>query len=323
MLKRYLFIIVILITHTACTDQDLLKVVGNLEWDRLELTAENAEPIVEILVREGEHIKAGQVILRMDTERAQAQVDEAIASVNQAKSKLAELVRGAREEKITEMRARLKGAESEAQSAINELARQSTLVQKKLASSETLDTSRAQRDKSIANRDAIKAELQALITGTTIEELDQAKAFTTQAEAHVRLLQVNMERLSVRAPQDGWLDNLPYKLGERPKAGAVVAVMLAGTTPYARVYVPEPLRAKITSKTRAKVYIDGINNPFDGHVRMMSKDPVFTPYYSLTQHDRSRLSYLAEITLDMKDDYSLLSGVPLEVVFMNDGQALH
>ncbi len=43
------------------------------------------------------------------------------------------------------------------------------------------------------------------------------------------------------APVAGRLDALPYELGERPRAGDVVAVLLAAGAPYARVYVPEPL----------------------------------------------------------------------------------
>ncbi|GAG92015.1 unnamed protein product, partial [marine sediment metagenome] len=39
----------------------------------------------------------------------------------------------------------------------------------------------------------------------------------------------------------------------------------------------------------------------------------FTPYFALTEHDRSRLSYLAEV--DVPDASSLPSGVPLEVDF--------
>ncbi len=39
----------------------------------------------------------------------------------------------------------------------------------------------------------------------------------------------------------GVLDTLPFEVGERPGPGDVVAVLLTGEQPYARVYVPERL----------------------------------------------------------------------------------
>jgi HlyD family secretion protein len=49
-----------------------------------------------------------------------------------------------------------------------------------------------------------------------------------------------------------------------------------------------------------------------GTVRWVSADASFTPYFALTEHDRSRLSYLAELDLPQAAD--LPSGVPLVVL---------
>ena len=48
-----------------------------------------------------------------------------------------------------------------------------------------------------------------------------------------------------------------------------------------------------------------------GTVRYVSAEAAFTPYYALTQKDRSRLAYLAEITLD--DAVALPAGLPVQV----------
>ena len=114
----------------------------------------------------------------------------------------------------------------------------------------------------------------------------------------MRALNITLDNTVLRAPRPGLLDSLPYEVGERPASGAVIAVMLINSTPYARVYVPEPLRAQVHQGTAATIYIDGMPSPFAGHVRTISNEAAFTPYYSLTERDRSRLSYLAEVTLD-------------------------
>ena len=43
--------------------------------------------------------------------------------------------------------------------------------------------------------------------------------------------------------------------------------------------------------------------------------PKFTPCFALNQHDRSRLSYLAEVELDVDDQQELPIGIPVEVTF--------
>jgi HlyD family secretion protein len=101
--------------------------------------------------------------------------------------------------------------------------------------------------------------------------------------------------------------------GERPAAGTTIAVLLDNSRTFARVYVPEQLRARITPGVRLEVRIDGVADRFDGRVRWVSADASFTPYFALTEHDRSRLSYLAEIDLDGAD--ALPAGIPLQVDF--------
>jgi HlyD family secretion protein len=109
------------------------------------------------------------------------------------------------------------------------------------------------------------------------------------------------------------VDKLLYQLGERPSPGTTVAVLLDSARSYARVYVPEHLRAQVRPGTSLDVRVDGVEGILEGRVRWVSSDASFTPYFALTEHDRSRLSYLAEIDLPGAQD--LPSGLPLEVDF--------
>ena len=317
---RPISFILILITLSACNNQQSLSAMGLLEWDRVELIAETNEPIVEIVAHEGDILQAGTLILRQDSRRLQAQLDEASAAKDQAQARLAELKRGPRAERIDEARAKLQGAQSEEDNDRTELKRLQSLLDRNLISKESVDSARNRLKISTANKSAARAALEELLNGTTAEELNQAEAALAQAEAGVRALTITLDNLTLRTPRAGRLDNLPYQSGERPAAGAVIAVMLINRVPYARIYVPEPLRAGINQGTRASVYIDGIAQPFSGEVRMISSEAVFTPYYSLTERDRSRLSYLAEVELieaemTASGTRQLPSGIPVRVEF--------
>ena len=117
----------------------------------------------------------------------------------------------------------------------------------------------------------------------------------------------------VRSPIAGTIDALPFHLGEKPQQGATVAILLANTAPFARVHVPEPIRSRVKVGTPATLEVDGIERTFKGQVRFIASEAEFTPYYSLTATDRSRLSFLAEVVVDDPEGSSLPSGVPVEV----------
>lgn len=261
----------------ACSGQTALPLPGTLERDRIELVAQDQEPIVDIAVHEGDVVKPGELILQLDDTRYRALVAEAQAARDLAA-------------------ARLPGAEATLVAAQKDFDRTQALVRQHSRSQSALDQARATLDNARAGRDADKAAL-------------------AQAEASLDDARINLERLSVRAPREGTVDALPYHVGERPPAHAVVAVLLDASTAYAQFYVPEPLRASIRPGMQASLRFDGVRKAYSGIVRFVSQDATFTPYNSLTERDRSRLAYLAKVYLDPAQAAALPSGLPVEVDF--------
>jgi HlyD family secretion protein len=95
----------------------------------------------------------------------------------------------------------------------------------------------------------------------------------------------------------------------------VVAVLLADEAPYARVYVPEAARVAVRTGSDATVWVDGLAGELRGRVRTVAAEPSFTPFYALTERDRGRLVYVAEIDLLDARARDLPAGVPLQVRF--------
>jgi len=141
----------------------------------------------------------------------------------------------------------------------------------------------------------------------------EARAAVQRATAALAEVETVASRYTVTAPRDALVEALPYKLGERPTAGRPVAILLADGVPYARVFVPEPLRTKFIAGTKVEAAVDGYAERIKGTVRYVSAEAAFTPYYALTQKDRSRLAYLAEITLDDPAAQALPAGMPVQV----------
>jgi HlyD family secretion protein len=300
----------------ACTRESTpLPLVGTLERDRIEIVAEANERIAELLVIEGDRVEADQVLARLDDSLVRVEIKRAAAARDMAAARLAELVRGPREEQIREGRARLEGAQNNRAIADREFARVRELVDRQLASDLELDTARNRLESATAEVEALRASLDALLDGTTIEELDQAKAQLAQAEAALEAAQVVASRYEIVAPRAGVIDALPYKLGARPPARATMIVMLADQAPFARIYVPETIKARVGPGLAATVRVDGMPQLFDAVVRYVASEAAFTPYFALTERDRGRLSFVAEVTLTDGDARGLPVGTPVEVDF--------
>jgi len=297
----------------ACSRHDENALPGTLERDRVELVADADEFIVTLPFPEGATVKAGDVIVVQDRSISTAELDAARAQLAEAEARLEELSNGPRATTIRAAVARRDQARVLRDQAVRERDRLLELVSRNLVSQSEADrqvsTARAADD---SLREA-EEDLRELQEGTRSEQVAQARKAADSARANLAGLQTTASRLEVRAPLDATLDSLPWRVGEKPPRGATVAVLLANTTPYARIHVPEPMRARVKTGTPATIRVDGVNQEFHGQVRFVSSEAEFTPYYALTAADRSRLSFRAEVAFDGSDASELPSGLPLDV----------
>jgi len=252
------------------------------------------------------------VLVQLDDTLQKAQVAKAKAEVVQAEANLEKLQSGARVEEIADARAKVAGARAKLIENKANYVRAKDLEKRKLASKATLDQTIAARDSSIASLKSAKEQLLVLTNGTREEDLRIAEALLEVGNAVLATETKRLADLTIVATRDGVLDNLPWNLGERVTAGSPVAILLAGKAPFARIYVPEPYRAKIKVGDSLVVRVDGIDKPINGRLRWIATEPAFTPYYALNQEERSRLMYLAEVLLP-ESEADLPNGVPAQV----------
>ena len=303
-------VITLALLLSACEAENGNLMVGTLERERIELRVESSEPIISIAAEDGQRMLAGETVLAQDPARHQARLHQAEAERDRAAARLAELRRGPREESIREAQSRLQANEVITRNARADLDRDREVFDRGLSDEATLDTARTRWEAAMAREQGDREALTALLNGATAEELQQAQAQVNALEAAVTQARLDLERLVTAAPVDGTIDKILYQVGERPAVGSNVAVILDNRRTFARIYVPEQLRARMVPGTALPVTIDGVPGSMTGVVRWVSSDASFTPYFALTEHDRSRLSYLAEV--DLPDASELPTGLPLQ-----------
>jgi len=296
----------------GCTQRGPAPILGVLEWDRIAVTAELAEPVLSWAVAEGDRVQAGTVILELDARRQDARIAEAVSQVGMTEAQLAELTHGARIETIDASRANLARARAAQEDAESEYTRVAELRKRELVAQSAVDQALAARNQRRAETQAAEAQLRELTQGTRPEQIEQATAAVAAARAALETLKLTRERLTVRAPRAGRVDALPFHPGDQPPVGAELVSMLVGDTPYARVFVPAPQRAQLEIGARFDVRVEGAPAPFPAKLRSIRSEPSFTPYYALAGDDASRLVYPAELLLD--GGAELPAGLPVTAV---------
>ncbi|NHH88980.1 HlyD family efflux transporter periplasmic adaptor subunit [Pseudoalteromonas sp. MB47] len=313
MLAKRVVLILISLVITACSDSNEGVALGTLERERVIHPATTNEILIDLPVSAGQLVEKGQVIAKFDAELQQAIVAKAQAQLAQATAFLEKTLNGARPEEVAAASAKVAAANAAYTQSEANFRRAKTLVKDKLASQETLDSATAARDETFANLESAKQNLNELTNGSRVEDINSAKAQVQAAEAELKVQQKYLSDLTIKAMRAGRVDNLPWHVGERVTKGSPVVIIQANSAPYARVYIPEPYRAKLNQGMTLTVRVDGIDKDIQGKLTWIATEPAFTPFYALNQEERARLMYLAEVTLPTSEN-NLPTGVPAQVI---------
>lgn len=300
-----------LLLLAGCGDESP-RVLGTVERDRLTLTAPVGELIHKINVVEGQQVKAGEVLLELDSTAVNARLAQRQAELKQAQAKFDEAVTGARLEDIDKARAVLNGANASVKEAKQSFERTQRLFKTKVLSRADLDAARAAKDTSLAKQAEAEQSLRLLQNGTRSEQIEQARSAVDAAIAAVALEQKALSDLSLVAAQAATVDTLPWRVGDRVAAGSQLIGLLASERPFVRVYLPATWLDRVKAGSHVDILVDGRAAPIAGTVRNIRSQPAYTPFYALNERDRARLMYLTDIDI-AEEGQSLATGMPLEV----------
>jgi ABC exporter DevB family membrane fusion protein len=184
--------------------------------------------IQQVLVEEGQVVKAGQLLARLDDSVLQAQLNQAQASVAQAEARLAELRAGSRSEEIARAKETVRSAESAVAAAESDLELARTRVDRnKMLQAEgaiardRLDevynqerSSRSQLEQAQARLREANQQLAQLQAGPRREVITQAEAQLAQAQAQVQSTIAQLNNTRIVAPVSGKIAERNARVGD-------------------------------------------------------------------------------------------------------------
>ncbi len=248
---------------------------GRIEADEIDIDTKFAGRIAEMLADEGDMVKAGQIVARMDTQDLAASLKKAEAQVLQA------------QKAIEEANANVAQQTSQVLLAQQEMDRAAYLVKQGAQTQEVVDQRRQQLDAANA---ALKAA-QARVT-----EAEHA----LEASTHdVELYKINIADNTLVAPKDGRIQYRIANIGEVLPAGGKVFSMLDISYVYMDVYLPTEEAGKVKIGGDARIVLDAYPKiAIPAKVSFIATQAQFTPKTVETQSERDKLMFRIRVKID-------------------------
>jgi len=294
-----------------------LTLYGNVDVRQVDLAFAVDGPVREMLVEEGDTVKEGQVLARLDDTAYRHAVAQAEAGAAQTRALRAKAERGSRSQEIDSARAALAEARARLSNSESAFARRKTLADDGTISRQALDD--AQRDLTVARAgvSARQAALTLAEEGSRNEDIDAARAAAAAAEAALELAKYRLERTVITAPNDGVI------LTRVREPGAIVnpaspVLSLSLTNPvWVRTYVDGPYLGRVAPGTKVRISTDAPDGKiYDGVVGFVSPTAEFTPKTVETPELRSDLVYRLRVVVNAPDR-ALRQGMPVTVTVPN------
>lgn len=292
---------------------DYLTLYGNVEIRRVNLGFRVSGRISEILFEEGDSIKKGEVIARLDLEPYQDIRAAAAAQVESARENYAKLEAGNRPQEIEQARATLNERIASLNVLESDLRRARQLIEDRVISEQEFETVLARRDEAEARRKLAEENRNLLIEGFRKEDVAVGKAQLSEAEANLKKAETALADTVLLCPNDGTLLTRVEEVGAVVGAGQIVATLSLRDAVWVYVYVPEPQLGLLAPGMKAEIVTDTRpERPYSGRVGYISPEAEFTPKNVETTQLRTSLVYRVRIVADNPDD-GLRQGMPVTV----------
>ena len=260
--------------HQNTLPEGLYSTNGRLEAEQVQVATKTAGRVAEVLVKDGQLVHKGDLLVRMDNQQLLARKREAEAQIAAAELAYEEADAG-----VEQREAQLKLADSD-------LKRAKSMFAKGVAPQETLDQAQTQYDSAKAALRLSKATA------------NRAEASTEAARAARAELMTLLEDTEIKAPRDGRIQYLLAQAGEVLSAGGRVVTILDISDVYMTVFLPASVAGKLSLNDEAKLVLDPIPQyVIPAQVSFVATDAQFTPKSVETSEERNNLMFRVKLSI--------------------------
>ncbi len=300
-------------THRPGAQPQGLRLQGNVDIREVNLGFRVGGRIAEVARDEGDAVRAGEVIARLDAEPYRREAEEGRAQAASLRARLQLLEAGNRPQEIAQARAVVREREVTCANDQRLFKRQEELFASKTVSVQERDDAEARYREAEARLKSAGEQLALLEAGFRAEEIAQARADLMRAEAALASAELRLADTVLTAPSDGVVITRAQEPGAIVQPGATVLTVSLTRPVWVRAYVAEPSLGLIYPGMKVQVYTDSRpDKPYFGQIGYISPRAEFTPKNVETPELRTSLVYRLRVVVTNADE-GLRQGMPVTV----------
>ena len=257
---------------------DQVRTVGNIRAEqRVIINSEVAGQITKVEVREGDIVKSGDLLARIDSREYELEVEELEAELSAAKEEFKKAIEGLRPEEKEKLLARVRVNESALGLAIKEQDRFQKLVKDGVTAQSILDevNDRAQqaKEKLRESRAAFEAAKQ-----SRQEDIQQLRAEGEGIVKRLEMAQLNFSKTIIHAPFKGTIIHKNIEEGAFVKVGSPVLEMVSSSRLKAVLEIPQSHRNKLKKMKGIDFWIKELGFKFkqSGKLRVIPDADIYS-----------------------------------------------
>ena len=294
---------------------DAIHLNGRIESATVDLGSKVAGRVIEMRVKEGDRVKAGDLLMRLDLGETSIAVERERAAVRSADARVQDLEAGSRGAEIAAAEAEVVDRRAAVSLAGKENERQAYLVERGVGTQQDADRAHTELERARAALNVSEQRLTLAREGFRRNQTAIARADAERAAAQLRQSIALASEDELRAPADGIIVHRLAEPGQLVAAGQPALTMAFANRLFVRTFIPETSLGKVAMGAAATVSVDAFpGREFSAHITEIAPDAEFTPKAVETKTERVNLVYAAKADLDRGWNEPLVPGQPAEVV---------
>jgi HlyD family secretion protein len=291
-----------------------IVISGNIEVTDAQLGFKLSGRVAERPVFEGDRVKTGQLIARLDDSEQKEQLALARAELAAAEAALAELEAGSRPQEIAAAEASVRSTEAVLIQVQLDFARQKDLNAKEVNPARDLEAALANLKVAEARVAESTEHLKLVREGPRAETIQQGRARVAQARASVALAEIRLAETRIYSPLTGTVLSHSIEPGEYVSPGTPIVTVADTLHTWVRAYVNQTDLGRVQHGQKLVVHTDTApGKNFEGTVSFISSEAEFTPKTVQTTKERVKLVFRIKVDVANPQD-ELKAGMPADVV---------
>ncbi len=320
------------------SDSGLVQVNGRIESDQIVVSARVPARISEVLVREGDTVKSGQVMLKLHDDGVAARTAQAAAaaaaqmaqvralesSLTLLRSETAMLTQTAQAD-LTAAQAELTRLGVVAQQSALERDRVKQLAEQGFVGPQALERAQVATRSALEQYSSARAQVQKAQVNLQNARLAPQRIASRSAELQAAIAQAEMaqakaleaasesKELTVSAPVNGHVVARYVNPGEAVNHGVPLYAITDLSKVYLKAYIPEPMLGRIQLGQAAQIWTDSApEQPIEAKVGYIANRAEFTPKEVQTRDERTKLVFEVRLYPTKASQLKLLPGQPAD-----------